>query len=296
MRDVHPHIVRRMLQLHRFSLFSGAELGELATVADNLVETVMPPGAVIVEAGARVPAMHMVLDGRIEAGGRTWGPREVFGELEVLAKRRHATTAVTAVKTRTLQLLSPDVSELLEDNFGLLLAELRGLARRFVDMRAGAMRRVVALPRTATFGLVERLIILRQQIPFAQSHLQALAMIAHASEEVLFQPSVVLARAGESATEALVLLDGQVVASSSGVPVVIGPGTVVGDLEMLGGLAHTHTLESVTPVRALRTSEAALYDALEDHTDFGLAIITSFANALVERGEPHDRVVAATAN
>jgi CRP-like cAMP-binding protein len=286
MPDFNPIVLRRMLALRQFPLFGGAELAELANVADNVIEAEYAAGAVIAGAGARVPAMHLVLDGRIEARGaaaRAWGPREVYGELEVLAERRPAAAAIAATATRTLQLTSTDVGELLEDNFGLLLAALRDLAARLVPARGARPLRALEVPRVESLGLVERLIVLRQQVPFAHGHLQALAMLAHASEELSFPAGAVLARAGDPAAGSLVVLDGQLAARGpDGSARVLGPGDVVGNLETLAGLRHERTLEAVTPVRALRSGETAIFDALEDHTDFGLAIIARLAGALLD--------------
>jgi CRP-like cAMP-binding protein len=243
-------------------------------------------GAVIAGAGARVSAMHLVLDGRLEVrgpGARSWGPREVYGELEVLAERRTSSPVIAATPTRTLQLTSTELGELLEDNFGLLIAALRDLAARLLPARGAWRLHALHVPRAESLGLVERLIVLRQQVPFAHGHLQALAMLAHASEELSFPAGAVLARAGEPVTECLVVLEGRVAARGpDGATHVLGPGDVIGNLETLAGARHERTLEAVTPVRALRSGETAIFDALEDHTDFGLAIIARLAGALLD--------------
>jgi hypothetical protein len=49
-------------------------------------------------------------------------------------------------------------------------------------------------------------------------------------------------------------------------------------------------MSTLTPIRALRFPNAALFDVLEDHTDLALAMVESLAGALVDRGRmdrPH---------
>src|SRR5262245_51531367 len=131
MTDLYPFALRRILALRQFPILREAELGELALFAENATEVTLPAATQVATAGHRVGALHLVLEGEIATTGparRTWRPREVFGALEVLAYRRASESAVTTVATTTLQLLAPDVADLLEDSFGVLLATLRALA------------------------------------------------------------------------------------------------------------------------------------------------------------------------
>src|SRR5688572_6756075 len=132
MHDLQPHGLRRMLSLRQFRLFESADLDELATIAENLADTTIPAGAVVATAGSRLHGVHLILRGRIESNprGLTWGPRQAFGVLEVFAKREVAHTAVAATEVHTLHLSETDIGEVLEDNFGVLLATLRELATR----------------------------------------------------------------------------------------------------------------------------------------------------------------------
>jgi len=75
MADFNPLVLRRMLALRRFTIVADAELAELATLAENVIETRLSAGSVIAEANRRVPALHLILNGTIESGDRTWGPQ-----------------------------------------------------------------------------------------------------------------------------------------------------------------------------------------------------------------------------
>src|SRR5512146_1596290 len=124
MSDFNPLRLRRMLALRRFAVVADAELAELALLAENVVEARFPAGSLIARANQRLGALHLVLDGTIECGGMTWGPQRVFGALEVLAERELAAPAIAKTETTTLQLFSPDVTEFLEDSFGVLRTTL----------------------------------------------------------------------------------------------------------------------------------------------------------------------------
>jgi CRP-like cAMP-binding protein len=281
MADVNPKLLRRMLALRQFPMFATAELAELATIAENLVPTRYPAGAVVAPAGARLSGLHLVLEGRIEAS-RSWGPRQIFGALEVLARRDHRAPALAAVETATLQLSEADLVEVLEDNFGVLLAVVRELAARTIA--AGLPARPIAVPDgSAGLGLVERLIVLRQLPPFAGARLQGLAMLAHGSEEIDWAQGAIVARAGELASGSLLVLGGVLQSrGSDGATRELGRGHAFGALETLAGTGHTATLEALTPVRALYSSGTAMLDVLEDHPDIGMSMITAFARGLLD--------------
>jgi len=279
MPDVNPKLLRRMLALRQFPMFAATELAELATIAENVVETTFPAGAVIAPAGAQLPALHLVLEGRIEAG-RSWGARQIFGALQVFARREHLVTAVATAETQTLQLSAADLVEVLEDNFGVLLSVVRELAARMVV--AGPPGPPIVVPSAgAELGLVDRLIVLRQLAPFAGAGLQGLSMLAHSSEEVRWAPGTIVARAGELASGSLLVLEG-VLRGPGGASYELGRGQGFGALETLAGIGHTLTLEAITPVRALHSGGTAMLDVLEDHPDIGMSIISAFARSLLD--------------
>lgn len=284
MPDLQPFALRRILALRQFPILRDAELAELAAFAENVTEVTHPAGAIVATAGSPMGAMHLVLDGEIAAAGpprRTWGPRQVFGALEVLAHRNAAESAVTTRQTTTLQLLAPDVTDLLEDSFGVLQATLRTLAA--VAMTRPRRARPVVVPEVWPLGLVERLIMLRQQVAFSSAPLESLLALAHASEEVALPAGAMVARSGVAGTSSYVIVNGTSRSTHpSGAARVLGAGDVIGDLETLGNLPHDETVEVVEPMRALKLDASALFDVIEDHTDFGRAILAVLADALLE--------------
>jgi CRP-like cAMP-binding protein len=286
MSDHDPILLRRLLELRRFPLFDGAELAELATLAENIVETSYPSGAIVAAPG-RLEAVHLILSGQLDTGPQRFGAREAFGWLEVLARRPLAAAAVAVGETRTLRLAASEVGEILEDNFGLLAIALRELATRTLAARPPGppARRAAAAapPMPSPLGLVERMTVLRQRTPFSSARLEALAILAYESQEIAWPAGELVSRSGDPARAAHVILDGDLRATSAGRgPALLGPGSVIGVLESLAGLRHTSTIAVVTPVRALEIASTVIFDVLEDHPDLGLAMLATLAGELLD--------------
>jgi CRP-like cAMP-binding protein len=292
MSDHHdPLLLRRLLELRRFPLLAGAELSELATLAENIVLASYPSGAVIAPPG-RIDAVHLILSGQIDAGPQRSGAHEAFGWLEVLARRPLAAPAVAVGETRTLRLAASELGEILEDNFGLLALALRELATRALAAQAAGppVRRAgAAAPAAAAaampgpLGLVERMIVLRQRTPFTSARLEALAILAYESEETTWPVGELVSRAGDPARAAYVILDGDLRATTADRgATLLGPGHVIGVLESLAGLRHDATIAVITPVRALEIASTVIFDVLEDHPDLGLAMLQTFAGELLD--------------
>jgi CRP-like cAMP-binding protein len=286
MPDLKPATLRRILMLRQFPILCEAELGELTMFAENVAEVVLPANTVVASAGARLGALHLVVTGEIATTGpqrRTWGPHQVFGGLEVLANCVAHESAMATVPTTTLQLLAPDVTEILDDSFGVMLAALRGLAAALVT--GARPRPPCTLPdraRSQTLGFVERLMLLRQQAAFTAAPLESLVALAHVSEEVVLPAAARLTQAGRAEPASYVIVEGAcLVVGATGPSRRLGPGDAVGHLEALAGQAHAETTEVVEPLRALKVETSRVFDIIEDHTDFGRAILSVLADCLL---------------
>lgn len=290
--------MRRLLELRRFPLLAGAELAELAMLAENVVETSYPSGA-IVAAPSTLDEIHLILTGQIDVGSSMIASHEAFGVLEVLGRRPLAVAAMAVGPTRTLRLKAGDLREVLEDSFGLLVIAIRELAARTLALHdAGPPCRpfAAAIPVAGPLGLVERMMVLRHQVPFAlaahgawpdglgrSAPLEAIALLAHASKETTWPAGAAMVRAGDPAHNACFLLDGTVRATREDrAPCVIGPGGAVGVIESLAGVPHTDTIEVVAPVRALEVAGSVVFDVLEDHMELGLSMLEALASALLD--------------
>ena len=297
MLDETPITTRRLLALRQFPGMATTELGELATIASNVVETSRAPGDIVAAPNGRVPPLHLVLDGRLisaqpDGAVLAWGPRTVFGALEVMAGRPVRAPVVAVKPTRTLQLAPADFVELLEDHHNLLSTIRRGLAGHMLDLAISLGKFDTGLRGRAIWpthidprplGMVDRLILLRAHLPFALRKLHALSSIALASEEVLWPEGSVLCRAGEPARGAIVILEGQAVGTRPGHDAIpLGPGNAIGRIETLAERGQTLTVEALGPVRALHGPGQVLFDLLEDNPDLALAMIETMAGELLD--------------
>ncbi len=283
MLDVLPGSLRRVLALRQFAPLSSVDLAELAMVAENVAETTLLAGNRIVAQGARVRAVHLILDGKIEAAGQSWGPREVYGLLEVLARRPAAAPAIASVDTRVLRITAGDMREILEDNFGMLRAVLGDLSTR---MLANGRTFGFGAP-VASFGermtLVERLIALRQHSPLAGGRLQALTAVAQILEQSRWETGDVVIPKGAPPDRMILVLDGALRAAGA----VFGPGDSIGALEAFAGTPHSSEIVASAPTSALICPVVALIDILEDHGDLGLTMVSTLAKRLLDLAAPN---------
>ena len=276
MRDPAPLTIQRLLTLRQSEGFGDVDLSELATIAENAFERAFAPGSLIVTPGERFPGAYLVVQGRLDAPGHEWGPRRIVGGLEMIAGRPSMHRIVAAAPTRTLLLPEASFAELLEDNYGVLSATRRMISRHMLAHVAEPFTPHV-LPRVdaRALGMVDRMLVLRAHLPFA--NLQALAALAQASEDVELAAGAAIHRAGEESAGPLVVLTGQVRVRNS-----ITTTSQIGGLEALAEVPHTDDAHALTRVHALRLPTAALFDVMEDHTDFAIALVRELAGALLD--------------
>ncbi|CAN5911682.1 hypothetical protein BH11MYX2_BH11MYX2_01840 [soil metagenome] len=296
--------VQRLLTLRKFPGLADAEIGELAIIAENVVEQTFPAGAVVASASRRAPgekhpdqlfspsgpALHLVISGKLgTASGRTWGPHEVCGALQAMAGRRTTEDIVAQEETQTLRLTAADFREILEDNFGLLSAVRRTLSRELVSLSPKPPTQEeakVLLPEVASdapLGMVERLMVLRKRLAFGKGRIEALAALSQSADEVRVPARTDLATLGELPMAVTIILEGTAQVLRPEGQTVLGPGNSIGAIEALGETPFVASITTLTPVRALRFPCTALLDVLEDHTDLALAMVESLATNLLER-------------
>ncbi len=288
MPDPGQAAIQRILMLRRFPGFDDASLADLAIIADNVLEQRFEAGATVTETG-RASALYLVIAGKLASpeSGRAWGPHQTFGALEAMARHPVREAVIAEVPSVTLRIDAAIYREVLEDAFGLLSSVRRSLARTLLGMRprlpATTLVDTPEATSDALLGMVERLIVLRRHLAFGKGRIEALAALAQASEEIRLPAHVALARAGDLAEGAIVILEGSVSGWLDDERFVLGPGQTIGGLETLAEAPFAATVTTLTPIRALRCPAAALFDVLEDHTDFALALVEALAGELVHR-------------
>jgi CRP-like cAMP-binding protein len=279
--DVAASLLRRVWTLRQFAMLEGAELDELATLAQNVIETELEPGTIIATAGERVADVHFVLEGELGThdGSWRWTHQELCGAAYVIADLPAPQTVVALARSRTLRLQADDLDDILQDNFGVLIAALRSLARQLLarDRRLA----VLSLPATQPGGLVERLLALRRQAPFAQAHPRPLVTLAHAAREVSWPANTTIVTPAGPVEETYIILAGELRAGD----VAVTAGGSIGLLELLGERPHSHAFETRTATRAIAITGPALLDVLEDHSDLGLDMLRAMSRSLVAGAE-----------
>lgn len=289
MREHAPITIQRMLTLRQVPGFGDADLSELATIAENLVERTFVAGATVATPATRVPAIHLILEGRLEASNRhAWGPRQLFGALEAIAGRPLPDRVVATTETRTLQLSTASFAEILEDNYSVLSSARRMLARQLsaVDTALIHRPRVLVDSVASSLGLVDRLLVLRGQPPFSRGSIQALTTLAAATEELQFPARSSLARAGEDADGVFIILDGIARIQRGQGADILTSGSAIGALETLGELAYSSDIDTISALRVLRLPSGTLFDVMEDHTDFAIALVGRLASELLDLAQP----------
>jgi CRP-like cAMP-binding protein len=299
--DHSPRVLRRLLALRQVPFLTDLALSELALLAENVVESTFSKGEQVTPGEHRPPSVHHVVHGRIEMAAPVpvaWTEHATLGLLEILAGRPLPAPAIAVTEVSTLELDAADLFEILDEHFGLLRHLLRGLAARALAHRACREPEPAASARgDGPLGLVERMTFIRRHLPLLASRMQPLASLAHAARELRWRPGESVIRPGASDRDVLVVIEGAVAASGGGNESrVLGPGAAFGALEVLAGRPTDRDLVAVVDTRALAISSGAIFDALEDHTELGLAIARDLAECILDASAQGTRATTAESN
>jgi CRP-like cAMP-binding protein len=127
--------------------------------------------------------------------------------------------------------------------------------------------------------LVERMLFLRQGLPFLRSSASALADLARNLVELQFAPGTVLWRRGDPARQVQMLVRGQVscTAPIEGFGLKPVPGFPVGGLDAVAGVPRWYDAVCEGPVVTLSGDVEILFDLFEDNPDVALAYLAQLA-------------------
>lgn len=282
---------------------TGPSTASLAALAAQLDAVRMPAGTIVEQVGGPGSVIYFVLEGElvVERDHKpfgVFGARSVVGVLPAFA--RDPQTFITTV-TRdavALRLRFDDMMEVFEDHFDMLLSALAGLSRNTIELRrlirphAGydsALRADPEEPAAEPLGLIERMLVLRSSLA-VHTHIDELAELARAAQEVHFPQGATLWEEGGEATLMLILVCGRVSCrTSDGLSFRFGPGDLVGALDTISGTPRWFTGHADSKVMALAVERDALLDLVEDQAELGFDILRMLAQVLTSLRE---RVVA----
>lgn len=295
----------RLIALRQFPAFASLSPEDSQSIALRMSERRLAPGEALFNEDEPVDEVAFVVRGKVrtQRHGKvlgTYDDRSVIGSLAILAELTGGYGAVALEPTTAITLPADEMLEVFEDHFSVVRSALQGVADGLLRIRrsmgSGGFQRV-EWDRTSEppppLDLVGRIAQLRDAMPFAGARMEALADLARDVREMRLDPDVQLWTEGDPSGGWLFLLHGEVAAESSGgMSATFGPGDVVGSLGTLANVPRWYSARTVTPVVALRTDDEALFDVMEDHFDFSMALVRSmargFMSLLEEAGLPDD--------
>lgn len=133
--------------------------------------------------------------------------------------------------------------------------------------------------------VVERVAVLRHVEMFSHAPGRVLAGLARVLDEVDFPAGAVLMEAGAVEDWLFVLVEGEVEVTRQDRWIRMGPGTTIGELDLLDPRGRSATITARTPVRALRLSKAAFEEALRISPEIARGVIIDLVHRLRETHE-----------
>ncbi len=109
--------------------------------------------------------------------------------------------------------------------------------------------------------------------------------MAHVLEEVDFPVDAPLMEAGALEDWLFVVVEGEVAVVRDDRWVRMGPGSTVGEMEVLDPQPRSATITALTPVRALRLSKAAFDEAMRLSPEIARGVIVELVRRLRETHE-----------
>jgi CRP-like cAMP-binding protein len=284
----------RALYLKRVTPLSDLTPDHLAVVAQQAEERWYSRGAVIQATSEPVRSFHIVVEGRVhvrggEHGDEMVGPEQTLGLLSLFARAAEGLEAVAELESRTLEIHSDELDEVLEDHFSILYNEIRDLGCRSLRARMDIETGTHLEPREPLerapereLDLVERLQLLRSGSIFRNANMDALLGLANRLKEARFDAGETLWDAGDASGFMYAIVHGRVRCTlPDGRWFTAGTGYPLGNLESQCGAPRWYQAVTETPVVALRNSTDALIDLLEDHFETAREFLAAMASGLI---------------
>lgn len=294
MRFVGPHDL--LLYLKSLPALAGASASELTLVAQNTRERFFRRGSLLLREGRRVQSFYLVVEGRVRVTGQgrqygVAGPGERVGLLSFLAGEETGIDAVAETDVLALEFDAELVYGLFEDNFAVLLRDLRGICFQLLEALR-ALPGDLGLPPmfpgnlkcpTRPLDLVERLVLLRQSQPFQRSSLDALTELARQMVEVRFTTGTPLWKQGDPADFLYLIVCGgaDCVGDGGRQRFVLSAGMPLGAVEALSGRPRWYDATAREEMVALRGETELLFDLLEDHFEMAISFMSMMARNLI---------------
>ena len=265
----------------------------LHVIASQLREREFPSGTPIQREGEPVTSMHLFVAGRVKllrdgAEVGALAPPQSLGFLGILARGEASYDAIAAEETRSLELKTSALLEVMEDHFALYLASLRYVAERLLAELSELPAEVLSLPFTDApapvheLDLVERIFFLRTLGAFSRANVNALTVMSRGLVERRCPAGQVLWRVGEPPGAVAMIVSGTMSCETAdgAKSFRYGRSTIAGGVEGLADRPRWFTATAETPLVFLEGHTDKLLDVLEDNAAMAAEFLAALATYL----------------
>jgi len=285
-----------MIQLRTVPAFDALSSRQLAALAQDTEEVMVPRGELLLERGRPAEALVLIIDGRAEVvraeGSDELSSGAVVGFLESLSRTPAPQTVMAYTDLVGLRLEAEALREACDAHFGILgslLAHVAGLATGSPEVLAEAVGdegRASGEALESPLSRVDRILALHRSPVFPSAGMDALAELAGHFTERRLEEGTGLWPSLEGPEGAFLIIEGRVSMESDHWKgsVVLGPGSVPGLVTALAEEPVGIRARALTAVRALYVSRETLLDVLEDHLDMAFAFLGRLATCVLEGG------------
>ena len=291
--DRYVSTMERLLHLRALPVLGSLSPSDLGAISDQARTRVFHEGTRLLKHGEPIGAVYIIIEGRVrlrrgvlDIGLASSGAG--VGGLAYLARDPEGVDATAETDVVALEIDGDALDEILEDRFSVLQNMLRQTSRKLIDLWhqapeecLAAQVRMCASGFEPQLDLVQRMLFLRDSLPFVRTSASALADLARNMVELSFEPGTTLWRRGEPARQVQMLVQGRVVCSSPipGFVLEPGPGFPFGGLDAVAGVPRWYDAVCDGPVVTLCGDVEMLFDLFEDNADVALGYLAQIAAA-----------------
>jgi CRP-like cAMP-binding protein len=283
----------KALHLRTVPLFGDLPPERLGLLVEYATEEIIAAGTVFQVAGEPVDKVRVIVEGDATSRlptGTTYrlGADAVVGVSEYFSGESPATLTATTDLV-VLSIPTEAIYEILEDHFDVIVHIFRGLGRTLIRALRGSPTLAGTLDAPAlpphddhrALGEVERILALRNTLPFRRASVDGLAALAQTTSIRTFAPGDVLWRGTDDASWLGVIIHGVVECETPlrpGLFYFSESGTnAVGFLDTLGDDKRWYEARARTDVTVLTIQKDDLLDILEDHFDMAMTCLAAFS-------------------
>jgi len=290
--------LERAVFLRAQPYFEGLESGVIAALAGHTREHRARAGAPL-HVGARpLERVSFIVEGRV----RMVLDDETLFEIDApggvglahrLARRARLPTAVAVTDCLTLQIDFNALVQILEDRVALVLQFARIFSRLILDSERkidaparAAVQPSSRPPRPESLDLVHRLAWARRSPIFQDANLSVLGELMRNAEEVRLDKEEPLWRRDAPASAIALLVHGTLRVGDGSRSRVVHPGSLLGIPEVFAERPRNEDAVAETPSVLMRLDRSPILDAMEDHFELSLDLLSAFATRYLASWAP----------